>query len=53
MTDRSARSSNWFQILSNAAIIFGLGLVVYELNQSKQFVHAQLSNEHMTRITDR
>jgi hypothetical protein len=53
MAERTARFSNWFQIISNVAIIVGLGLVVYELNQSKQFIHAQLSNEQMTRISDR
>ncbi len=36
MTDRSARFQHWFQIITNVAILFGLGLVVYELNQSKQ-----------------
>jgi len=53
MADSTARFSNWFQIISNVAIIFGLGLVVYELNQSKQFVRAELANAHMARITDR
>jgi hypothetical protein len=51
--DRSSRFQNWFQIISNIAIIIGLGLVIYELNQSKQFVRAQLANEHMSRMTDR
>jgi hypothetical protein len=53
MADRTARFSNWFQIISNVAIIVGLGLVIYELNQSKQFIHAQLGNEQMTRLSDR
>ena len=53
MSDRTPRFSNWFQIISNVAIIFGLGLVVYELNQSKQFVITQVSNEQMTRISGR
>jgi len=53
MAERTAPFSNWFQIISNVAIIVGLGLVIYELNQSKQFIHAQLSNEQMTRISDR
>ena len=53
MADRTARFSNWFQIISNVAIIVGLGLVIYELNQSKQFVRAEFANEHMSRITNR
>jgi hypothetical protein len=53
MADSTARFSNWFQIVSNVAIIFGLGLVVYELNQSKQFIHAELANEHFTRLSNR
>jgi hypothetical protein len=51
MTDQTARFSNWFQIISNVAIIFGLGLVVYELNQSKQLAAAQLQSENITRLT--
>jgi hypothetical protein len=41
MTDRSARFQHWFQLITNVAILFGLGLVVYELNQSKQLASAQ------------
>ena len=51
MADRTARFSNWFQIISNVAIIFGLGLVVYELNQSKQLAWAQFSQESTQRLT--
>ena len=36
MADRTTRFSNWFQLITNVTILFGLGLVVYELNQSKQ-----------------
>jgi len=45
MADHTARFSNWFQIISNVAIIFGLGLVVYELNQSKQLAYVQFFND--------
>jgi hypothetical protein len=51
MADRTARFSNWFQIISNIAIIFGLGLVVYELNQSKQLAWAQSSQVNIQRMT--
>ncbi len=51
MTDRSARFQHWFQLITNVAILFGLGLVVYELNQSKQFVWAQFSQENIQRLT--
>jgi hypothetical protein len=51
MADSTARFSNWFQIISNVAIIFGLGLVVYELNQSKQIAHSQFSRENNMRAT--
>ena len=50
MTDRSARFQNWFQIISNIAIVFGLGLVVYELNQSKQLALVQFINEDFDRL---
>jgi hypothetical protein len=51
MADRTARFSNWFQIISNVAIIFGLGLVVYELNQSKQLAAAQFAIQGAERLT--
>ncbi|MBW2423670.1 MAG: hypothetical protein JRG86_05445 [Deltaproteobacteria bacterium] len=51
MADRTARFSSWFQIISNVAIIFGLGLVVYELNQSKQLAWAQWSQADIQRVT--
>jgi len=51
MADRTARFSNWFQIISNVAIIFGLGLVVYELNQSKQFASSQFVRDYNVRET--
>ena len=53
MADRTARFSNWFQIISNVAIIVGLGLVIYELNQSKQLAYAQYVHNDMARYTDR
>jgi hypothetical protein len=34
MTDQSARLQNWFQIISNVAIIVGLALVIYEIRQN-------------------
>ena len=51
MADRTTRFSNWFQIISNVAIIFGLGLVAYELNQSKQLASAQFSIQSVERLT--
>jgi hypothetical protein len=51
MADRTARFSNWFQIISNVAIIFGLGLVVYELNQSKQLASGQFVSDNFARET--
>jgi hypothetical protein len=51
MADRAFRFNNWFQIISNVAIIFGLGLVVYELNQSKQLANAQFVTENFHRMT--
>ena len=52
MADRTARFNNWFQIVSNIAIIVGLGLVVYELNQSKTLAHVQFVNDDFARLTD-
>ncbi len=51
MTDRSARFQHWFQIITNVAILFGLGLVVYELNQSKQLASAQFLIDSVARET--
>ncbi len=51
MTDRSVRFQNWFQIISNVAIIFGLGLVVYELNQSKQLASVQFISDDFDRLS--
>jgi hypothetical protein len=51
MADRTARFSNWFQIISNVAIIFGLGLVVYELNQSKELASGQSVRDYNARET--
>jgi hypothetical protein len=51
MTDRSARFQHWFQIITNVAILFGLGLVVYELNQSKQLASAQFVIDNMASQT--
>jgi hypothetical protein len=51
MTDRSARFQHWFQIITNVAILFGLGLVVYELNQSKQIASGQFVSDNMARET--
>ena len=53
MADRTAHFSNWFQIISNVAIIFGLGLVVYELNQSKQIALAQMAESYASRTSAR
>ena len=50
MAERTARSRDWFQIMSNVAIIIGLGLVIYELNQSKQLVVAQMAQDHVDRL---
>jgi hypothetical protein len=52
MAERTARSRDWFQIMSNVAIIIGLGLVIYELNQSKQLVMAQMAQDHTDRMAD-
>ena len=49
--DRSSRFQNWFQIISNIAIIFGLGLVVFELSQSKQHATVQFINDDFDRLT--
>ena len=53
MADRTARFSNWFQIISNVAIIVGLALIVYELNQSKQLASVQFINDDFDRLMNR
>jgi hypothetical protein len=51
--ERSSRFQNWFQIVSNVAIVIGLGLVVYELNQSKLVANGQMIDEHASRMSNR
>jgi hypothetical protein len=53
MADRTARFNNWFQIVSNIAIIVGLGLVIYALNQSKQIAYVQMVDDTFSRMTSR
>jgi hypothetical protein len=52
MADRTARFSNWFQIISNVAIIVGIGLVIYELNQSKLVANGQMIDATASRMND-
>ena len=52
MADRTARFSNWFQIISNVAIIVGLALVIYELNQSKLVANGQMIDASASRMND-
>ena len=37
--------SHWIQILTGVAVLVGLGLVIYELRQTKTLVEAQLSSD--------
>jgi hypothetical protein len=53
MAEGNARSRDWFQILSNIAIFIGLGLVIFELNQSRQIAHAQMTTDLISRIAAR
>jgi len=53
MAESTARFSNWFQIISNVAIIVGLGLVIYELNQSKLVANGQMIDANASRFNDR
>jgi hypothetical protein len=53
MADDNTRLSNWFQIISNVAIIVGLGLVIYELNQSKQLAYASMVDQRTARMSAR
>ena len=52
MADRTARFSNWFQIISNVAIIVGLALIVYELDQSKKVANGQMIDAAASRSND-
>jgi len=53
MADRAARFNNWFQIISNVAIIVGLGLVFYELNQGKPLALVQIASDHGSSLQQR
>ena len=52
MADPQAHSRDWIQIVSNIAILIGLGLVIYELNQSKQLVVAQMAQGISDRLVN-
>jgi len=52
MAESTARFSNWFQIISNVAIIVGLALIVYELDQSKKVANGQMIDASASRWND-
>ncbi len=41
----SQRLTNWIQILTGSAVLLGLGLVIWELRQSREVAIAQLTSE--------
>jgi hypothetical protein len=51
MSDSNHHLSSWLQVISNVAIVIGFGLVIYELNQSKQLAWAQFSLDDSLRRT--
>ena len=53
MGDRNSRLNNWLQVLTNVAIVAGLVIVVYELNQTRQLAHAQIQVDQSMRGTSR
>ena len=44
---------DWLHIISNLAIIAGLLIVVFELNQSRNLAYGQILTDEMTRFNDR
>ncbi len=44
---------DWLQIVSNIAIIAGLAIVVYELNQSRDLAFGEMINGEYSMINDR
>ncbi len=42
---------DWLQIFSNFAIIVGLVIVVYEINQSRQLAYGQMLTDTMPQST--
>ncbi len=44
---------DWLQIFSNFAIIVGLVIVVYEINQSRQLAYGQMLTDTYASINDR
>ena len=41
----SQKLSNWTQLVTGVAVLIGLGLVVWELQQARQLARAQISSE--------
>ena len=39
---------DWLQIFTNLAVVIGIGILIYEINQNKQLVDAQLSYDTWT-----
>ncbi len=44
---------DWFQTLSNLALILGVAMVIYELRQTRDFTEAELLTVEVSRISDR
>ena len=44
---------DWFQILSNVALIVGVAIVIYELRLTRDFTEAEILTVEMSRISDR
>lgn len=44
---------DWFQIISNTAIIIGLLIVIYEVNQSRTLAQSQLIDSWWSKVNDR
>ena len=46
----SEKLSDWVQIITGFAIVLGLGLVIWELQQSREATMAQLTNEGFAQV---
>ncbi len=48
-----SRFGGWAQLVGNFAVIVGIAILIYELNQNKQMTYAQLTVAELAPLEDR
>ena len=45
-----SKLNEWLTLISNLAVLIGIGFIWFELNQNEQIIRAQMSQERANRI---